>query len=102
MRKATGKEILLLGGLTENVYTGQFAKRLQRDDLRLSEQRLKTNETRLPGTFVTGTWPIDTCFATVWGGLQEHGHTVPICQYWRPSVLRTGLYLDLTHWGHLP
>ena len=44
--------------------TARFAKRLQMDNLGPSEQCLKTNSTRLPGTFVTGTRLIDGCFAT--------------------------------------
>ena len=62
--KSAGKEVILLGDFNGNVYTARFAKHLVKDDLRMSEQCLKTNGVKLPGTFVTGTQPIDGCFAT--------------------------------------
>jgi len=62
--KASGEEIILLGDLNENVYTGRITKRLAQEDLGMTEQCLKVNGVRLPATHVSGSRPIDGVFAT--------------------------------------
>ena len=52
--KAAGEEIILMGDLNKNVYTGMYAKRLAMKDLNMTEQCLKMTKHYLRETFDGG------------------------------------------------
>ena len=64
MWKSERGEIILCGQFNKNIYTGRLANRLACEDLRMSEQVLKTKGRKLPPTHVLGSRPIDAVFAT--------------------------------------
>ena len=57
-------DIILLGDLNENIYSGQIAKRLSLPDLLLPKEFLQCTGLHIPPTFQDGTVPIDAVFAT--------------------------------------
>jgi len=62
--KAAGDEILLLGDFNENVYTGNIAKALTGDELRMTEMCKQATGRPLPPTHNRGTKPIDAIYGT--------------------------------------
>jgi hypothetical protein len=62
--KHTDLDIILLGFLNENIYSGQIAQCLALPDLMLSKQCLQCTGIQVPPTFRDGTVPIDAIFAT--------------------------------------
>jgi hypothetical protein len=62
--KETDSNIIELGNLNENVYSGRIAKRLSLPDLLLTKQCLQCTGLHTPPTFQDGTVPINTVFAT--------------------------------------
>ncbi len=73
--RAKGDKIILFADLNENVYTGQFAKLLQGDDLLMCEQTLRSTGTKAP--FSNG-----------------HGKVVIIGTFATPGIVCTNSYLS--------
>jgi hypothetical protein len=62
--KAIDNDIILLSNFNKNVYTGQIARRLAKDNLNFTEVCQKHTGWPIPPTFRTGSVPIDGIFAT--------------------------------------
>ncbi len=61
---ATGNEVLLFGNFKEDVYSGQLAGDLARDEFRTTELCLRTTGVCIPSTHTCGWTPINAVFAT--------------------------------------
>ena len=62
--KANNDEILLFGDFNKNLYTGELAKLLSGDDLRMIEMCCRTTGVQLPSTHIWGRMPIEAVYAT--------------------------------------
>jgi hypothetical protein len=62
--KEAGKEIVLLGDFNKNFYTGDLARSLSGDDLRMHELCQRITGLLLPHTHICGSVPIDAVFCT--------------------------------------
>jgi hypothetical protein len=62
--KVAGEEILLLGDFNEDVYTGNIAKALSGDELRMTEMCKQATGCPLPPTHNQGAKPIDAIYGT--------------------------------------
>jgi hypothetical protein len=62
--KDAGDEIVLLGDFNENVYSGNLARFLSGDDLRMHELCQRITGLPLPHTHIRGSVPIDAVFCT--------------------------------------
>jgi hypothetical protein len=62
--KHAGDKIVLLGNFNENVYTGDLATALSRDNLRMQELCRQIIGDYLPPTHARGSVPIDAVFCT--------------------------------------
>ncbi len=62
--KQTDLDIILLGNVNENVYSGRIAKWLSLPDILFTKQCLQCTGLHIPPTFRDSTVPIDAVFAT--------------------------------------
>jgi hypothetical protein len=63
--KNAGDEIVLLGDFNKNIYTGNLARSLSGDNLRMHELCQRITGLLLPHTYIRGSVPIDAVFRTV-------------------------------------